>query len=790
MERKEKHQHSCTSMRRHCVILKKLLLFFKRKKNLFQTFTLHFEDHAFTYAKMSTSRERLKERMTSAQEAWDDFEDGDDSTTSIEQDSIPFGSDSPEYHSLKRRREEEDDVPYNPSALSVRNKYFTTEYGDTLRIVPSGVREGQRYLSVPMSMTPEHPISISPKYGINPSRPLTEDGYLNEGERRSGVSAFRPEFVHEVIRRQQVLESHPDYAFLSNLAAELDLDVDDTFLETSVSRALATAQAIQEQIRGRDIARRMRVTRVSDRLQSAEEALIQTVASIQSKESPNEGSFFAFIDQAKDLNEYRIALGRSYVFMSSILIGIAFTENPGSDRIVRYPTVTPSGYDDETINLEPEIMGLSLNEDGLFGAIDDTFNRDVVNSLTTKLRSYAQFSSIVHYLENVSPSRSLRIGRKFLTFYEALRRSPDKTTVLKSTLFAYAALDFLVSMVSTMRGGIRILSGLTQEDFTSPSVTLDPIDGNWIPFSVERDSPKMRVVLNNLVEEVGKERLPPLSRGADPVEFLFNAFIEEDILRAVTNDPERLSDFMQTLSFVFSTLNVLYEHVRNTLYDVMNETREKIMDIEQRLEDVIRSSRRILQEDTKIRRSSTAFGLDVRVDRVESDYDYWINILSMYERARRNEIQDMEQRKAVLEREVEELGEDLRIREIEGGPPETGGVTSVPIASNPEWAFNPINTGVLKIKGWAINAINQGHTYIRLYLPRSWQEIDREVFQRDSLMSPIFATLCATFVSRAKIGNPRVYMRDKMKKEIINKRASILQTMLRLRYTGKTFVRK
>jgi hypothetical protein len=777
---------------------------------------------------MATARERLEERMkrtvsNPAQVAWDEFEEertdeddrflGDDSVSSIDRDSVPFGSDSPEptetYSSssstfsqreAKRRREDVDAV-YRPSKLSVRNKYFTTEYGDTLRVVPSGVRQDQRYLTVPLSTVPEHPVPLTVerggkfKHGINPERPLTEDGYLNESERRLGFAAFRPEFVHEVIRRQQVIESHPDYAFLSNLAAELDLDVEDTFLETSISRALATAQAIQEQIRGRDVARRQRVSRVSDRLQNAEELLSQTVAGIRSKESPREGQLFAFIGQVKDLNKYRIALGRSDVFMVSILIGIIRTETPGSGNLLRAPTPITSrlGYDDETITIDQEIVGLPVNDGGLLGAIDDTFIRDRTTPLATKLRSYAQFSSVVHYLKNVSPSRSLRIGRKFIAFYDALRHDPDKTTVLKSTLFAYAALEFVVSMALTTRSGdgpIRILSGLTQKkDFVSGLVTLDDQDGNWIPFSVET---KMRTILNTLVE--GSTKVPPpLSGDADPVEFLFNAFIEEDILRAVSNEPERLSDFMRTLDFVFSMLNTIYDSnddIRDTFGRVMSLTRDVFMDVERRLEGVIRSARTILQEDIKIRRASMAFGMDIQFGTVSSDYDYWTEILSMFDQARRNEIQEMEIRRATLEREVEELEEDLRIREIEGGPPETGGITSVPVASNPEWAFNPINTGVLKIKGWAINAINQGHAYIRLYLPRSWQNIDRDIFQQDSLMAPVFATLCATFVSRAKIGNPRVYMRDKMKKEIVNKRASILQTMLALRYTGTKFVRK
>ena len=783
---------------------------------------------------MATSRERLKERMKRtapipAQVAWDEFEEeehtdendrflGDDSVSSIDRDSVPFGSDSPEptesfssssssstssQREAKRRREDVDAL-YHPSKLSVRNKYFTTEYGDTLRVIPSGIREDQRYLTVALSKVPENPTSLTTeegggegfKYGINPERPLTEDGYLNEAERRLGISAFRPEFVHEVIRRQQVIESHPDYAFLSSLAAELDLDVEDTFLKTSISRALATAQAIQEQIRGRDVARIQRISRVSDRLQNAEELLVQTVAGIRSKESPREEQLFSFIGQIKDLNKYRIALGRSYVFMVSILIGIIRTENPGSDNLLRAPTPITSrlGYDDDTITLYQEIIGLTIDDVGLLGAIDDTFNRDVTNPLTTKLRSYAQFSSVVHYLKNVSPSRSLRIGRKFIAFYDALRHVPDKTTVLKSTLFAYAALDFLVSMALTIRdGNTRILSGLTQtEDLTSGFVTLNDQDGNWVPFSVERNVPKMRNVLNTLVEN-STEDLLPLSGDANPIEFVFNAFIEENILRAVSNEPERLSDFMMTLNYVFGMLNSIYDsndEIKDTFYRVMIMTRDVFMDMERQLEDVVRNARTILQEDIKIRRASMAFGLDIRFDTLSSEYDYWVNILSRFEQNRRNEIQEMEKRRAMLEREVEELEEDLRIREIEGGPPETGGITNVPVASNPEWAFNPINTGVLKISGWAINAINQGHTYIRLYLPRSWHNISRYIFQRDSLMAPIFATLCATFVSRAKIGNPRVYMRDKMKKEIVNKRASILQTMLTLRYTGTKFVRK
>lgn len=742
---------------------------------------------------MATARARLAERMkrkshTPAQLAWDEFEDGDDSVSSIDQDSVPFGSDSPESSERdpKRRREYVDlrslqgvDAYYQPSDVSVRNRVFTTEEGDMMRIVPSGIRQDQRYLTVPLAVVPEKTLgrregaTFGRGEGINPSRPLTEDGYLNDRERRLGVPAFRPEFVKEVVRRQQVLESHPDYAFLSNLAAELDMGVEDTFIDTSVSRALATAQAVQDQIRSRDLARRVRVSRVSDRLQGAEEALAQARSGQRANRSPNEPLLFTTVDRIEDLNRYRVALGQSHAFLSALLAGVMFTESPGPETLVR-PATTAGSFDDNTVTLNREIILLP------FSGLTDSIEKDD----SGKMRVYLQFSSVLNYLRNVSPSRAF-MGRKFLNLYETLRSSTNKSSALMNTLFAYAALEFLVSMMSTAQGSI--LSGLTNDDFTDPNSNVVRNDINWVPL-VEKL--KARTILNTLYEESEGEGPTSPRRRTDPIEYLFAEFLDHDVVSALTGSAEEMSNFLSTVSYVTRVVHHIYANntsVKERLAQVVENTRDAYRGIEGPLEKRIGRGRTLFEDDVVIRRAATAFGSLIDLRRPVNDYDGWTESLGNFRDTRKDEIQQIEQTVAILEREVEELESDLRTREIEGGPPETGGVASVPVAPNPEWAFAPINTGILKIQGWVLNAIKQANTFIHLYLPRSWRRINSETFQRDPIMSPIFATLCATYVTRAKVGNPRMYMRDKMKKENIIKRASILQSMKRLRFTRGRF---
>ena len=139
------------------------------------------------------------------------------------------------------------------------------------------------------------------------------------------------------------------------------------------------------------------------------------------------------------------------------------------------------------------------------------------------------------------------------------------------------------------------------------------------------------------------------------------------------------------------------------------------------------------------------------------------------------------------EQAIEEIQNqiDVMVRTGRGG----GGEVDVPYRTTLEWALKPINTGRMDIAPWALAAINAGHSAFKRLVARGgsttsrWDKIDRNVIQRDELMGPLFAEFCATFVNKARIANPRRYMRASAEKERMLRKASIWKSMVTdLRY--------
>lgn len=692
---------------------------------------------------------------------------------------------------------------FRPSDIVLRNQHISTEYGDSFRVVPSGLKRGQRSIQLPSGEGEEDTTESrltkrrrEARRGIDPSQPLTEDGYLRDSERREGLPSFQPEYTIEVNRRIDVLESHHDYEFLSMLAAELDLDVNETFIKTSIARAKSAAQAVSEQISSRALARRARLGILAADLTQSKEALriLQENRTIRS--SPKDEGLISLADSMEEAQDRMSALEKFMLFVLEMLVCISDLKAPNnSDRVIRAVTEDGQFLDDE-VGLDDEIATQSL----------DLVLQKSEEQLPAETYT---FSAILFYLRHLSPASQLRGVQKVLRLYNRFRNDSQLQfwDRMKHVVVLYAAVDFLVSLVLThglvdiseegkvveKYGKTRLLVNFKHED---EELTDHPDLRYWTnksfnPLSTDSGTVgRMKAVLGRLVEKYS------LGDGDDAVyreiEGLFE-FLNQDWTIGVTS-PRGTEAQIQHDSIVedmYAFVKQLYniEDVLAILRRMWDQGYIEVAEAEDEVTDAAVEVFLLFQNDIRLITNAQALGVVFNpylTDQNNPNYfKNWQTAVTEYVERQRDLLVNFDQAIARLTQQVEELTADLRAREIEGGAPETGGVTSVPITTNPEWALNPINTGILRIQRWAVSAIDQGHAHFKRYFTRvrrsEWARLEREVIQRDELMGPLFASLCATFVSRAKIGNPRRYMRDAMGRERVMRQASLMQDMLNLR---------
>jgi hypothetical protein len=143
--------------------------------------------------------------------------------------------------------------------------------------------------------------------------------------------------------------------------------------------------------------------------------------------------------------------------------------------------------------------------------------------------------------------------------------------------------------------------------------------------------------------------------------------------------------------------------------------------------------------------------------------------------------------------EVEVEGYDSLIERIEDefihasktGLPLGSSYVEAPVLNTVEWALDELNTGQIELQPWVISAMDSAHALIKShpsFRSKGWNRIDRKYFQRDELMYPLFAELCAHYVSIPRTRNPSSYMRGGLSAEQKLAAASVIQQMNRLRF--------
>jgi len=688
-----------------------------------------------------------------------------------------------------------------PPDIAIRNQVISTEYGDSFRVIPSGLKRGQHSLQL-RGEGEEETIKkcratrkLELKKGIDPMSPLTEDGYKNEEERRT-KRAFRPEYTIEVNRRIDVLQDHPDYDFLSMVAAELDLDVEETFVKTSATRAQAAARAMSDQIASRALTRQTRLEMLSSNLIEARKSLEVEEARKEVQTIPNDQELFDLVDKMNEKDYYIDALNKFQVFLLNIRRGVIEEENPSS--------ILLDGSDDDT-----DIKRLSWD------LTTETYEELMSDSENFLIKASLQFSAVYFYLTNLSASSEFVGIRKVLNLYDRLKGQSQHVESLRDLMFFYASLDFLGSVTlthPTLSGvgsikeegsetnptdRIRILIDLKKED---PNSKDHPDKAAWVAFAPMTRGRKDQAtnVLKFLLDEVNFGDND--ERGAKEdytLEELFD-FLKSNWYEGITStDHDKHTAHDQEVQHWFGFLHLIYAY-NERVYRLINqlfETNQTLMgsafgfgEEEGSWSYLASNAFGLFDGNDLMIESALAMGITVDTSiQVDLDnYEYWQTVMEEYVSKKRSLLENIDKRIAKLKQRVSDINTELQIREVEGGAPETGGVTSVPITANPEWAMKAINTGILRIERKFVSAIEQAHTHFKRYFARvrrpEWAKIDREIIQRDELMGPLFASLCATFVSRAKIGNPRRYMRDGMERERVLKKASLMQDMMDLRY--------
>jgi hypothetical protein len=693
---------------------------------------------------------------------------------------------------------------FRPSDIVLRNQHISTEYGDSFRVVPSGLKRGQRSIQLPSGEGEEDTTESrltkrkrEAQRGIDPRQPLTEDGYLRDSERREGLASFRPKYTIEVNRRIDVLEEHDDYEFLSMMAAELDLDVNETFIKTSITRAQAAAQAVSEQISSRALARRARLGILAADLAQSREALQSLEENRSIRSSTKDDDLIRLADAIEESDDRMTALEKFMLFVLEMIVCISDIGAPNnSDFIIR--AVTEDGqYLDDEVGLDDEIATRTLDL--------------VLQKSEEKLPSDTYtFSAILFYLRHLSPASQLPGVQKVLRLYNRFRKDtrPDVSDRMKHIMVLYAAVDFLVSLALT-----HGLVGIPEEEeeveeesedtrllvnFKHEDEDLDdhPDLRYWInnvfnPLSTDPGTVNtMKSILGRLEEKLAPEYDD--DDGGNEVNNLF-AFLNRDWTTGVTSRPgtEAQIQHDSTVQDIYDFVKQLYNigDVLKILGLMWDKGSTEVTEAEEGISEGTNQAIFLFQGDDQLITNALALGVDFNPYLEDIDdpgyIDNWRKATTEYVERQRELLVNFDRAIARLTQQVEQLDADLRARETETGPLETGGITSVPITTNPEWALNPINTGILRIQRWAVSAIDQGHAHFKRYFTRvrrsEWARLKREVIQRDELMGPLFASLCATFVNRAKIGNPRRYMRDAMGRERVMRQASLMQDMLNLR---------
>jgi hypothetical protein len=707
---------------------------------------------------------------------------------------------------------EEDDLSsssgYYTSGYSIspapKSEYhiYTTELGERFRLKPSeqakrgagvngysGERFGDQHIGIErkqrtLSMRPpEHP------GGRAIWDPITEDGYLDPAERDDPtIAPYRVDYVRELLQRGDILRSHPDYEFLSQFASHLSLLPEDVYVEETVTRKQAAASALLEAITARRQARAVQFQDVGKRIEGL---------------------------QAERLNKQS-----ELDFKTGSLL-------PGDVDTARVLLIEFDRHENN--------MTQANQFRDFLGVMKSMITEDSPLRITNDEKA---LNAIENYLTEISPNGKMDMTQRMVRHYKRYKSDPDLGIPVKLAFLLYAASDFLSSLGATYARafiaddkeaaflGTTGLTG-TPEFGDGPLALKIPrpkgigwkaIDVTVVPESVASDpdergdfgtiaSPgdradrfasKLLDVLfapntrNNNLDILASIRKGEYLRTPD-------SFSNPGRARKISTYINTLQDQYQRLRAMFAAegaygpdpdggRSFTIEAYIDRLEDIAIRT--AVGDVQAAV-DTSSKMYRLLNRGS-VQPSLDALGLVKELGliqdaivlgagRVTSETTKpiaevtrrWVVTIVGEQVRLQEEVRSIEAAIEELRRRIDALRRTGRAP----GEPEV----DVPFRTSLEWALKPINTGEVVIAPWATSAINKGHAQFKVYVARGrtarWRDIERKTLQRDELMGPLFAEFCAMYVEKAKIANPRRYMRASAGAELKLRKASVVKSM-------------
>jgi hypothetical protein len=721
-------------------------------------------------------------------------------------------------------------VSNNP--LVLRNKLIESEHGDVFRITPknksSGIKQGQRLLFVHKRDDGDDDSTDV----TNPfmSSPLLREGYINKEQQLRGMEPpYNVEFVREYITRERIIQNFPDYQFLTLFATELNLNVEDLFVSESISRAQAASVALIETVESRKRARLLSKSNLASSIQK-KEIIIESLKSIQEESETNttENDISSFAEKSMEEYKYFESIGHFIGFLFILYFYTKETSdeegaNSTGDGLTIYADPNSRKGDYTYFDMEEQLYLNTIEEinDGLneirkttgeYTEDDEVFIKRYEGSF--------QISPVVFYIFGISKSSNTPFVRSIRNLFESYKdTNPGEVNNL---LYMYARLDFIVSffltypslMTEKEESGVSTITTTTTTTINIYPLTLNPsLRNRWKIFDPNKSKKNLYEDIKNVLTYLYKIISSGGGRGdhedmavetLNKIDYmkrnLSKMFQKEDVLSTILNDIEQISMDL-TKIFKNPTVRNHLETLYNNSVFIYKDNKEEIMKpIKEAVEIFSRGKEEEEEEEeegggrssSRYNKGIITFGINMDFSKeVEDNIEYWIKKILEWAERREGYLTQIKKRISITEREKESLEEELESMErTEDLSDESiiSDVRRIPTTDvgDPAWAFNPINTGMLRIQSWVTGAIDQGHAFFKQYMKRirkdRWDTIDREIIQRDTLMGPLFASLCATFTQRAKIGNPRRYMRNNMEKERRMFKASVVKQMISLRY--------
>lgn len=680
-------------------------------------------------------------------------------------------------------------------AVLPRSEYhiYSTEMGDKFRVRPSRMTQqlpestmklpqiglGRRQHTLRME-PPEHP------GGRVEWEPITEDGYLNPEDREDpSVIPYSVEYVDQLLERQDVIRSHPDYEFLSQFASHLSLFPEDVLVEESVSRKQAAASTALSALSARRQALAFELENFGRRIERL---------------------------RADRINKETRLENRTRGLLSS-------DRSDGKQLLSEYGREREAALNARRFSAFLTILKMMMDTNVQSSEITGDDN---------------VLETVSYYLRILSPNTSSDMTQRILSHFSKNKDHPQVGSSVRLSFFLYAVADFIASLGATFSRGLipsvkqeTVEAGGLDTSFDFDPTTLGlfipgPGGPGWRPINITIVPEGQNTSDPDIVGDFGKVPKPGARKDefdADILAFMFEPSENHtdvlEVLRAIRSggyiaDPERI-DTSAKQSRYANALQSQYRALRDmfiedelygedpstgiatsifTITDEMNTSAQvSITSLEAQK---IRTAESILiyLSRNSLKTSLSYYGLLDDVTHYNTQYAInngvitdpegvvdilrrWVSSLATDEKRLRGEIQTIDLAITDINTRIEAL------RRTGTGPGEPE--ISVPFRTTLEWALKSFNTGRIEVAPWALAAINAGHAAFKRYAGRknpAWAKIERNVIQRDELMSPLFSEFCATYVNKAKIANPRRYMHASASRELMMRRASILKEML------------